>query len=137
MRWIELLAAALAAALGWVGIGLYLLGPRLGGATGSLEPGGAAAATTAQCSLLEAGVPVAAAVLLLLAASGFALVLLGAWLHARDRRNARWLVAAGAMVPAAIVLVAWNAAPYVLPGAAVATVTAALAWAPTTATRRR
>ncbi len=136
MRWIELLAATLAAALGWVGIGLYLLGPHLGGATLSLEPGGAASTTTALSSLLDAGVPTGTAVVLLLAAFGFALVLLGAWLHARGTRRAPWLVSAGAIVPAVIALLAWSATPYVLPGAAVATVTAALAWAPTTAARR-
>lgn len=136
MRWIELLAATLAAALGWVGVGIYLLAPRLGGATFSLEPGGVGESSTATSSLLATGVPAGTALLLLVAAFAFALVLLGAWLHARGERSAAWLVSMGAVVAAAIAVLVESATPYLLPGAAVATVAAALAWAPTTASRR-
>lgn len=136
MRWIELFAATLAAALGWVGVGMYLLAPRLGGVTLSLAPGGAITSSTATRSLLATGVPAGTAMPLLVAALAFALVLLGAWLHARGERSAPWLVSVGAVMAAAVAVLVGSATPYLLPGAALATVCAALSWAPTTAARR-
>ena len=127
MRSIELFAAVLAAVLGWAGIGLLLLGPATAGASLSLEPNGGGTATASTGSLLQAGVPGLLALQLAAAAIGFAGVLVGAWLHARGNRSARWLVALAAVLPVIAGMASATVSAYLVPGAAVAVIAAVTA----------
>ena len=129
MRSIELFAAVLAAALGWAGIGILLLGPTTAAASLSLDPG-SASSTSAAGSLLEAGVPPLLAFQLLCAAVAFGGAVVGAWLHARGDRQAGRIVAGAALVPVVVAVLNLAAGPYLLPGAAVAVLAAAVAMAP-------
>jgi hypothetical protein len=130
MRSIELFAAVLGAVLGWVGIGLLLLGPSAAGATLSIDPGGVGAASTTKLSLLQAGVAPVLAIGLAAAAIACGALVVGAWLHARGDRQARRLVAAAAVVLAAVAVLGGTALPYLLPGAAIAVLAAIVALAP-------
>ena len=129
MRSIELFAAVLAAVLGWAGIGILLLGPTTAAASLSLDPGGVSSSSAAG-SLLQAGVPPLLAFQLLCVAVAFGGSVVGAWLHARGDRQAGRIVAGAALVPVVVAVLNLAAGPYLLPGAAVAVLAAAVALAP-------
>lgn len=131
IRSVELFTAVLAAVLGWVGTGVLLLGPTYSSATTSIDPAGTTGAAAGTSSLLEVGVSPLTAAVLVLAVLAFALLVVGAWRHRSGERGAHWLVALGALVPAAITLVSFGASSFLLPGAALGVVTAVLAWTPT------
>lgn len=136
LRIAEIVAAAIAAALGWIGIGLLLLGPTYSVASSTIDASGAVTSSAGTRSLLEMGVSPVTAAILVACAIGFAILLLGAWLHAvRARRGARWLVAVGALPAVAVTLVSFGAGPFLLPGAAVGLLAAMLAWSPRRALR--
>jgi hypothetical protein len=126
LRMTELLAAALAATLGWVGIGLAVLGPSQAAVSATFEGSGATGATAA--SLLTTGVPALTLATLLAAGLGVTLVAIGAWLHAvRARGRGRWVIAAGALIAVVATLVG-PSGPLVLPGAAMSVMAALIGW---------
>jgi hypothetical protein len=126
LRMTELLAAALAATLGWVGIGLAVLGPSQAAVSATFEGSGATGATAA--SLLTTGIPPLTLATLLAAGLGVTLVAIGAWLHAvRASGRGRWLIAVGALIAVVATLVG-PSGPLVLPGAAMSVMAALIAW---------
>lgn len=126
LRMTELLAAALAATLGWVGIGLAVLGPSQTAVSATFAPSGATGATDA--SLLAAGIPPLTLLTLLAAGLGVTLVAIGAWLHAvRASGGGRWLITVGALAAVVATLVS-PSGPLVLPGAAMSVMAAAIGW---------
>ena len=122
----ELLAAALSAALGWVGIGLAVLGPSQAAVSATFEP--SAADGAAGASLLAAGIPPLTLITLLVAGLGVTLVAIGAWLHAvRGSDRGRWLITLGALAAVSATLVSASGA-LVLPGAAMGVMAALIGW---------
>jgi hypothetical protein len=127
LRTTELLAAGLAAVLGWVGVLLAVLGPSQAAVSATIDPSGSSSAAVG-ASLLTAGVPPATLLALLAAAIGVTLVLVGAWLHAvRGSAGGRWLISVGAVAAAAAALGS-SAGPILLPGAARSVMAAVVAW---------
>lgn len=127
MRSIELFAAVLAAALGWAGIGLLLLGPTTAGASLTLDPEGSGSSAATAGSLLASGIPALLVVQLVLVAVSLAAGVAGAWLHARGDRQAGRIVAIAAIAPVGVAVLNLTAGPYLLPAAAVAVLAAASA----------
>ena len=126
LRMTELLAATLAATLGWVGVGFAVLGPSQAAVSATFEP--SAAGGAAGASLLATGIPPLTLVTLLAGALGVTLVAIGAWLHAvRGSDRGRWLITVGVLAAVGATLVSPSGA-LLLPGAAMAVMTALIGW---------
>ncbi len=127
LRTTELLAAALAAVLGWVGILLALLGPSQAAVSATISPSGGTVGA-ASASLLAAGLEPATLIALVAAGIGVTLVAVGAWLHAlHGSATGRWLTTVGALL-AVLVTIATVTGPILLPAAAMAVMAAVVGW---------
>jgi hypothetical protein len=127
LRSTELLAAGLAAVLGWVGVLLALLGPSQAAVSATFDPSGGPGGTVS-ASLLATGMSPATLLALLATAIGVTLVLVGAWLHAvRGSGGGRWLIVIGAMA-AVVAALAGLVGSILLPGAAMSVMAGVIAW---------